>query len=325
MAVHLCRTGIRSHVRHCLYWLCLFWFIALSAQAQRASLHATASDTSQLDEARSLVHEGKTHEAEAAVRRYLRDGKDGEEPRSLLGLILYQEGKPADSLAAFTRAAQFKTPNASELIVVGLDYVLLKDLSQADKWMTVAVETQPENAAGWRYLGGIKYSENRFAEAIEVYEKCLKMHPRDVMIEDAIARSLEGLARDEDAISAYRTALAWQADEREKHPEPMLHLGTLLLKKGNTLESLSLLARAEAIAPSNADVHEELGTLWAKTGDLKKSQTELLIALKLSPGNSHLHWLLASVYRREGLSDEANRELREYSALLGAHSSDRLQ
>jgi Flp pilus assembly protein TadD len=298
---------------------------AFVAAAQDGSPHLQAPQSAGLDEARSLVREGRTQDAEAAVHRYLRSGKEDEEAHGLLGLILYQEGKPAESLAEFTRAAQFATPTPSELMVVGLDYVLLKDLPNADKWMTVAVERQPQNASALQYLGGIKYSENRFAEAIEIYGRYLKIHPRDGLVEDAVGRSLEGLARDDEAASAYRAALDWQARESMKHYEPMLHLGALLLKNGKNHEALPLLSSAEQIAPSNADIHEQLGTLWEQRGELSKAQTELELALKISPGNSHLHWLLASVYRRVGQTEKSNRELKEYAALLGAHSSDKLQ
>lgn len=319
--------GTRSHLRCAVPWFCAFWLAALlvPARGQKTPSEAGASQALGLDEARTLVREGKTRDAEAAVRSYLQAGHENEEAHGLLGLILYQEGKPADSLAEFTRAAKLATPTASELRVVGLDYVLLRDLPNADKWMTVAVQREPGNPAGWRYLGGIKYSENRFTEAIEIYNKYLGLHPRDVLVEDAIGRSLEGLARDEDAASAYRTALAWQAGEQKQHYEPMLHFGALLLKQGKTQEALPLLTRAGEIAPSDPDVHEQLGTLWTQTGDLKKAQSELEAALELAPGKAHVHWLLASVYRRQGETEKANRELKEYARLLGAHSSDKLQ
>jgi tetratricopeptide (TPR) repeat protein len=326
MTAPACRIATQSHARHHARWFCLFWFILASfASSAQNAPPPMRGGVSALDEARSLVRDGKPREAEVAVRRYLSEGTDGEEARSLLGLILYQEDRPADSLAEFTRAARFATPTSSELIVVALDYVLLKDLPKADKWMTAAVEKQPENAAAWRYIGGIKYSENRFSEAIESYKKSLALHPGDVLVQDGIGRSLEGLSRDDDAISAYKEALRWQSGSPQKHPEPMLHLGALLLRKGEVPSALSLLLSAEQLSPNDAAIREQLGNAWMQSGNLAKAQKEVETALSLSPRNSHLHWLLASIYRKEGLTEQANRELKQYSALLGAHSSDKLQ
>jgi tetratricopeptide (TPR) repeat protein len=313
-------------VRSLRGWLLILLLIASGVGGAEAQNPPLSDDSAVgLAQAKSLVREGKNHEAEMAVRRLVDSGKDSEGARSLLGLVLYQEGRPTDSLAEFTRAARFKTPTASELIIVALDYVMLRDLAKADKWMTVAVQVQPDNVAGWRYLGGIKYSENRFSEAIESYGKCLALQPRDVLVEDGIGRSLEGLARDQDAAAAYKTALDWQAEATQKHPEPLLHLGALLVREGRLPSALPLLVSAETMASENADIHEELGNLWGQMGELKKAQLELEKALAISPSNSHLHWLLASIYRKEGMTAEAGRELREYSTLIGSHSTDKLQ
>lgn len=285
---------------------------------------ASTSDCADLDAARALIRQGKAREAEAAVRRCIDAGNDSESARSLLGLILYQEGRWADSLAEFTHAAKFRTPGASELIVVGLDYVMLKDMGKADQWMTIAAQREPNNDAIWRYLGGIKYSENRFTEAIDAYNRCLSLHPHDVLVEDGIGRSLEGLSRDQDAAAAFRTAMDWQAANAKKQPQPLLHLGALLARGGQSQAALPLLLSAESLAPEDADIHEQLGTVYLQMGKLKDAQSQIETARKLAPGNSHLHWLLATIYRKEGLVDEANRELHEYSSLLGAHSSDKL-
>lgn len=258
------------------------------------------------------------------MRHYLHSGQDGATARTLLGLIFYQEGRWADSLGEFTRAAKFRTPSPNELIVVGLDYVMLRDLENADKWMSIAAQRAPQNESAWQYLGGIKYSENRFDEAINAYEKCLTLHPRDVLVEDAIGRSLEGLSRDQDAVAAYRKALDWQAEARTKSPQPLLHLGALLSRLGQPQSALPLLLSADSIAPQNPDIHEQLGGVYKQLGQLPQAQAEVEQALTLSPGSSHLHWLMASIYRERGLNRQADREMKLYAALLGSHSSDKL-
>jgi len=297
-----------------------------SAQLQMpvASANPLADEAAEIKTAKALVRQGRTREAESEVRHYLDSGNDGESARALLGLILYQEDQWPASLAEYTRAAKFKTPSASELVVVALDYVMLRDLPKADLWMTEAVQREPQNEAAWRYLGGIKYSENRFAEAIDSYKMSLRLHPDNVLVEDGIGRSWEGLGSDEDATTAYKTALEWQSGVKEKHADPLLHLGALLAREGKTESALPLLTAAEEIAPQDPEVHERLGGIWMQIRQFKNAQLEYEKALALSPANSHLHYQLASVYRKEGMVDQANRELQVYSVLLGSHSSDKL-
>lgn len=321
--------------RTCRSSLCLtLWLVALTSwlSAQSAAVHVTplppngrGDGQAELNGAAKLIEQGRLPEAEAAVRSYLDSGKDGQRPHVLLGLIFYQEKKPADSLAEFTRAAKFARPGASELIVVGLDYVALRDLRSADRWLTMATQMDPESAAAWRYLGGIKYSENRFAEAVAAYGRSLQLRPRDVAVEDGIGRSQEGLSRDQEAEAAYRTALDWQQDAARLNPAPFLHLGALLAREGKSQAAIPLLTRAESLAPADSEVHEQLGEAWLSQDALAQAQSELERALALAPQNSHLHWLLASVYRREGKKEQAERETKVYASLLGTHSSDKLQ
>ncbi len=62
--------------------------------------------------------------------------------------------------------------------------VLLKDYADADKWFTKAVAWNPRDALGWYYLARTKYNENRFAEAISGFRKCLALNGKDVKAED---------------------------------------------------------------------------------------------------------------------------------------------
>ena len=234
----------------------------------------------------------------------------------LLGLVKYQQDKPAESLAEFRRSAQLsRRPRASELVLVALDYVKLGDLANADKWMTVAVQEAPTSAGAWRYLGGIKYSENRFTEAIEAYRKCLQLQPQDVLSEDGIGRSYEGLSRDKDAEAAYRTAFGWQAQATVKHTQPLLHLGALLDREGQAEAAIPYLEAAEALTPGDEDVHQELGESYERLNQLGKAQAELQQAIAIAPQDSHLHWLLATVFRKEGLTADAEQGAQHFPTL----------
>jgi tetratricopeptide (TPR) repeat protein len=320
---------------HCVFALFLILVASLPAGAagleQSEALGPGATSAGDADHAdsgltnaKSMLRQGKPSEAEAILRDYLRGHEDSAKAHVLLGLATFEENRPADSLAEFTRAAHLSPPGASELVVVSLDYVKLKDLPDADRWMSAALEKAPKNVAAWRYMGGIKYSENRFSEAIEAYRKCLELQPEDVLAEDGVGRSYEGLGRDEDAEAALRMALDWQSHAVTKYAQPLLHLGSLLIRHGQTREALSYLEEAEALSPDDEDVHKQLGEGYARLNQLGKAQVELEKSIQLSPKDSHLHWLLASVYRREGQVENAERESQRFSELVGSHSNDKV-
>ena len=125
--------------------------------------------------------------------------------------FLFKKQDPKSSLAEYTEGAKYRTPSAADLQAVASDYVLLKDYPDADQWFTKAVEWNPEVSLGWYYLGRTKYNENRFDEAIRAFQQCLKLDPRSVKAEDNLGLSYEGLNRTEEAIAAYRNAIAWEA------------------------------------------------------------------------------------------------------------------
>lgn len=288
------------------------------------ALPVEAADT-QLAEARSMIRNRNFADAQTVLGTYLGQHPDSATAHMLLGLVDYEQNRPADSLREFTRSAQLSPPRASELVIVALDYVKLKDLASADKWMTVAVRKDPRSAGAWRYLGGIKYSENRFAEAIDAYRHCLQLQPEDVPSEDGIGRSLEGLGKDEDAMAAYRQALAWQQHNSRRYAQPLLHLGALLARQGRADQAVELLRQAEALRPTDTDVHQALGEAYTQLKQWPQAQTELESAVAESPRNSHLHWLLAAVYRHEGRADAARREQELFASLVGSHSNDKAQ
>ena len=302
-----------------------------------------------LTEARSLLEKGNVGEAREAVRRYVALHPSSADGHFLLGYILFREiqvrasqESPADvalyqnpggserkfqedsakaSLAEYTEGAKFRDPGAFDLKIVALDYVLLGDYVDADKWLTRSVEWNSKDSEGWYYLGRAKYNENRFEEAIHAFEQCLKLDAKNVKAEDNLGLSYAGLDRAEEAAAAYRTAIAWQAQSAKKDVGPFIDLGSLLLEQNQPDAALLNLLQAAEIAPQESRAHELLGKAYSHLNQLPKAQAELEKAIALSPQSGPLHYMLGQVYRKEGLNEKAKTELDRAAALNGTRSS----
>ena len=261
-------------------------------------------------------------EAEARSRAYLEMHEDAVEERYRLAYILFRENHPTESLAEYTRAAQGRRPAAKDLETVGLDYVLLGDYIDADKWMTAAVQMDERNATAWYELGRIKYTEYRFAEAVAAFRRSLEIGPRTVKSLDNLGLALEGLGHSPEAVSAYRQAIALQADAAKPSEQPLLNLGTLLVHQEQAAEALSLLTEAARIAPRNPKIREQLGRAYERLGRLPEAQASLEQAVALSPENSSFHFQLGQIYKREGKQAEAKVEFARVAALRGTKSDD---
>jgi Flp pilus assembly protein TadD len=313
-----------------------------------------------LPDAKSLFQQGRITEADRAVREYLNSHPNSAEGHFLLGHILFREIQvqaamdtqfpsqthgpmasartmsPASSqasvpkgtremakasLAEFTAGAKFHDPSAADLKIVALDYVLLADYPDADKWLTKMLEWAPNDSEGWYYLGRTKYNENRFAEAIGAFQQCLKRDPQNVKAEDNLGLALAGLGRNEEATAAYQQAISWQAQSLTKNPGPYIDFGSLLIDENHPKDAVTFLLRAIEIAPSESRAHELLGKAYTRVEDFPRAQTELEKAIELSPHAPNLHCMLAPVYRKQGLAEKAKTEYQRCAALTGTHSS----
>ena len=302
--------------------------------------------------AQSFLHEGKLSEAESATRDYLRTHADSADAHFLLGFILFREvqakwleagkgqsesllysgdasgsvaqfrdAKAKESLAEFTAGAKYHVPNAFDLKIVALDYILLKDNVDADHWLTRSLQADPRDPQAWYYLGRTKYSSGQFREAIEAFEECLKLEPRNVEAENNVGLSFEALDRPGEAIQAFENAIAWQAKSPAKNPEPFIELAHLYLNENQPEKAVPYLSQSIAIHPNVSKAHEELGKAYSLLKRLPEAQAELEKAVELSPQAPNLHCLLASVYRKRGLADKAKAEYDRCAALTGTHST----
>ncbi len=268
-----------------------------------------------LSEIRGSLAADRISDAEAALRPYLLAHPNSADAHFLLGYILFRQQKPEPSLAEFTLGARYRNPSAYDLEVVACDYVLLKDYKDADKWFTKALDWNPSNIRARYYLGRAKYNENRFGEAVQAFEECLKLDPKNVKAEDNLGLSYEALGRVEDALKAYRTAIEWQDGPASKNYRPYLDLGNLLVSLDRPAEALPVLQSAALLETSDASVHRQLGKALLHLDRPADARKELETAVKLSPENAPTHFILAQVYRRLGLADLARAESEKYSAL----------
>jgi tetratricopeptide (TPR) repeat protein len=274
-----------------------------------------------LRSATRALQANRLNEAETLARTFLAKEPAAWEGHFLLGMILFRQGRAAESLAEYTEGAKHHDPEAEDLKVVALDYVLLNDYQDAEKWLTKSLTWNPNDAEAWYYLGRTKYIENRFEEAIAAFERCLRLENRNVKAKSNLGLSLAGLGRTAQAQAAYREAIAWQTDLQVKVAEPYIDLGDLLLDQNQTEDSILALTQAQTIAPEEPRVPELLGKALWRQNKFADARIQLEKAVKLTPGSAADHYLLGQVYRKLGMSDKAKSELDVAAALSNSHNN----
>lgn len=259
-------------------------------------------------------------QAEALARRYLAATGDAGNGHALLGFIHYVQQKWQESLAEYVEAAKYREPTAAEFKLMGLDCAELHQSGDADKWLTRSLGLNPQDAKGWEALGQVKSDEQRFEESITAYQRSLALAPRVVTAETGIGLDAELLSRLEDAKTAFKTAISWEAPTPH-NPTPYLGLGRVLLKQNQPAEALPYLRQAAELGPEVAEAHEDLGKAYSALNQLAAAQKEIQRAIELAPKVARLHFMLGQLYRKTGQMEKAKAELDSYAALVGTGST----
>ena len=327
------RAGGNRLVRSMVCWLTvvpLFYLVGMPAlgqttspQSQKAARLAGTGSSPQprpeqadpLAEAKSEANGGNLERADHAVRSYLDAHPDSGDAHFLLGFILFKQERPRESLSEYTEGAKHRDPGASDLKIVALNYVLLADYANADHWLTRSLERNPKDSQAWYYLGRTKYNENRFEEAVAAFNECLKLDPKNVKAEDNLGLSHQALGHTAEALTAFRNAIAWQAQLLKKNSGPFINMGILLLEQNKVDEAVAYLSEAVEISPEEPRAHEQLGKAYSRQNDLERAQVELEKAVSLSPDNAALHFMLGQLYRKRGMNEKAKVELDRGAAL----------
>jgi tetratricopeptide (TPR) repeat protein len=295
---------------------------ALFVRAEEAAPGATDA---LLYESKARVHLEQFTAAENALRRYLLLHSDSDDALYLLGYVLHREGKTAESLETYTKAAKHRAPSGDDLKIVGLNYVLLNDYSDAIKWLEKAVEAEPKNKEAWYFLGRAYYTRSRNAEAHKAFLKVLELDPHDAKAEDNLGLVFESEAQPDAAMDAYRKAIAWQEQGMRPSEQPYLNLGSLLMEQSRDGEAIPLLQKAVELAPENALCRKKLGTAYLRLGKLIDAQRDLEKAVQLAPDDPAAHYQLGKLYKEMKAPDRAKAEFDRTAELQSRAASPKPQ
>lgn len=261
---------------------------------------------------------GVTSAAEKETRTYIETHPNSGDGHYLLGLLLFKQGKAVESLAEYTEGAKHRDPTAEDLKIVALDYVLLGNFGEADRWLTRSVIWNPNDVEAWYHLGRTKYNESHFEQSLAAFQRCLQLDPKNAKAEANLGLSFAALGKFASADQAYRQSIAWQSVGQPKLAEPFIDLSVLLLDQNNADEALSFLLQADAVFPEDPRVAEMLGKVYWRQNNLQEARTQLEKATKLTPKSVASHYLLGQVYRKQGLPEKAKIEFDLAASLSSA-------
>jgi tetratricopeptide (TPR) repeat protein len=153
-------------------------------------------------------------------------------------------------------------------------------------------------------LGQALADEGRTDEAIDCYQKALRIYPDCVESRHNLGYALAHLGHFDEAIAEYRRAL-------EAKPGVATcvalydKLGASLLALGRVDEAIAAYRQALVIQPSFVPGHNSLGAALASRGRLDEAMAEYRAALEIDPKAAGIHYNLGDALAAQGRLDEA--------------------
>jgi tetratricopeptide (TPR) repeat protein len=265
---------------------------------------------------KSLINLHKFDEAREALQAYSQSHPQSDDAVYLLAFTTFRQDKPAESLRLFTQAAKLKPPTANDLTIAALDYVLLKDYSDAAHYLELSLKIDPNDVEARYHLGRVRYQQNQFDLAIAAFHEVLERDPNNVKALNNLGLSLEAKNQVESAIAAYKKAIELDQTAAPHSEQPYLNLGSLLAKSNRLDEAIPVLARAVEIAPEQFKVHYELARAYFDSNQFEAAREQAELAVKLDPNDSSGHYLLGRIYQRLGQKNLAKEQFESTSQLM---------
>jgi tetratricopeptide (TPR) repeat protein len=285
--------------RHALAW----------REAQPTAAHAS------LFLVAALHNQGRTAEAQSAVREALQRDDRFAHAWHYLGVILHKQGKRAEAEQAMTRALELLP--ASPGVPAERARWLLEDgdaaqaLPQAER----AVALEPENHRNWMLLGEARSRLGRADEAIRAYRAAIGLNERDEDARNQLARLLAGSGAADAAHRALvdragsradaqtwiavgvadserqRYAIAENAFRKATEAAPDLaaawgKLGRVLVRMQRDDEAAPALERALQLDPDLVEALSDRSNLRGRRGELRGAIDDARRLTELAPENA---------------------------------------
>jgi tetratricopeptide (TPR) repeat protein len=165
------------------------------------------------------------------------------------------------------------------------------------------------------WLSRLDYNDMNFESALANARSAIKLDPAFMKAYDDLGLIYEALGNSDEAIAAYRQAIALNRQMNSCSPWPEMNLGALLYKLDRRIEAEATLRESLNCDPRFPKAHFWFGLLLEKEKKFPEAIHELQQAVDNDPNYPEPYFVLGQVYKRIGEDPKAQQSLARYREL----------
>ena len=150
-------------------------------------------------------------------------------------------------------------------------------------------------------LGAVLAEQNKPQEALENYNKSIKINPNYTQAYNNLGVCLYRLGKINEAIQCYQKAIEIEPNHADAHN----NLGAAFKELGEHEKSMACFQKAIEIHPNHADAHNNLGTAFKELKEYKKSIYHYEKAIQINPNSPVAYSNLGNAFKGLGEYDKA--------------------
>ena len=227
----------------------------------------------------------------------------------LLAKLDQQEDLTDDAIRRYRIARTLRPEYVAVPVNLGNIYLQLNRLEDAQENFKAALEIDESSAVALYGLGQVALSQRSYPEAVNYFEKALRLLPGANRIHYSLAMAYRGLGDSERATSH----LAQQGTVGVRASDPLMDelldlikgervyliRGRLALEAKRYAEAAGEFRKAIGAKPDSIPAHLNLGAALVQTGDPKGAAEQYEEALRIDPKNTNAHYNLAILLANE--------------------------
>ncbi len=260
----------------------------------------------------------KLDDAEQILQEQLRRRPDSAGALYRLGRVHFDRHNWARSAGYLLQSLRIEPRNDRAHLILGLDFVELDRLEDAEKELLLAVKQNPQSDEDQYMAGRFFYTQSRIENALTFFYQAVRLNPENFKAYHSLGLCLASLGDYALAETYYKRGIETAEKRNATFTQAYLDLAELLtgIEVARAGEGESVARRAAQMSPDSSEAHFLIGKALYRQGKPGEAVPELKESVRLDPTNSKPHFILARIYQKMGRKAEAAGEWQAFDRFM---------